>query len=102
MISPRHCRVSGVHQLANATDAFVPIVWFDDGLEELNDEKTIKLLQSAILEPARIQRLLSPVLLTVGTLTIITSLTILVLKFIKNKKHGSITSFTMQEHGPKM
>lgn len=94
--------VDGVHQLANATDAFVPIVWFDDGLEELSDEKTIKLLKSAIVQPARIQRILYPVLLTLGVLTIIICLTILVIKFIKNKKQGSINSFSMQQQGPKM
>lgn len=93
--------VSGVNQLANATDAFVPIVWFDDGLEELNDEKTIQLLKSAILEPVKIQRVLYPVLLTVGILTILICLTILVIKFIKNKKQGSINSFSMQPRGPK-
>ena len=60
-------------------------MWFDDGLEELDDEKTIQLLKSAVLEPVRIQRILYPVLLTVGILTIIICLTILVTKFIKNK-----------------
>ena len=77
-------------------------MWFDDGLEELSDEKTIKLLKSAIVQPARIQRILYPVLLTLGVLTIIICLTILVIKFIKNKKQGSINSFSMQQQGPKM
>ena len=77
-------------------------MWFDDGLEELNDEKTIQLLRSAILEPVRIQRILYPVLLTVGTLIIIASLTILVIKLIKNKSHGSVSNFGMQQQGSKM
>ena len=31
--------------LANATDVFLPIVWFDDGIEELSDPETISLLR---------------------------------------------------------
>ena len=38
-------RVDGVTALANTTDAFLPIVWFDDGIEELNDPDTISLLK---------------------------------------------------------
>ena len=39
------CRVDGVAKLANATDAFLPIVWFDDGIEELKDPDIIALLK---------------------------------------------------------
>ena len=77
-------------------------MWFEDGLEELDDEETIKLLKSAVLEPVRIQRVLYPVLLIVGTLTILTSLTILVINLIKNKKQGSITSFNMHQQDQKI
>ena len=77
-------------------------MWFEDGLEELDDEETIKLLKSAVLEPVRIQRVLYPVLLIVGTLTILTSLTILLINLIKNKKQGSITSFNMHQQDQKI
>ena len=35
-------RTEGVDKLQNATDAYVPIVWFEDGVEELNDEAMVQ------------------------------------------------------------
>ena len=45
-------RTQGVTKLENATDAYVPIVWFEDGIEELDDLETIALLRSAVIQPA--------------------------------------------------
>ena len=38
----RNLRTEGVDKLQNATDAYVPIVWFEDGVEELNDEAMVQ------------------------------------------------------------
>merc|ERR1719219_1331376 len=48
----------GVTKLENATDAYVPIVWFEDGIEELDDLETIALLRSAVIQPALIHTIL--------------------------------------------
>jgi len=90
--------VDGIDQLANATDAYVPIVWFDDGLEELDDEETIDLLKSAVVQPVRIQTILYPVLLAVGITTILVTLSILAARLIRNKKVETETSFHLQQH----
>ena len=84
--------------MANATDAFVPIVWFDDGLEELDDKETIELLKSAVVQPAQIQAILFPVLLAAGITTILVTLVILAATFIKKNKVEIETSFHLQQH----
>jgi len=76
----------------------VPIVWFDDGLEELDDEETIDLLKSAVVQPVKIQTILYPVLLAVGITTILVTLSILTARLISNKKVESETSFHLQQH----
>jgi len=67
----------GVTALDNSTDVFLPIVWFDDGIEELSDPDTISLLKSAVVEPAKIQSILYPVLLVVGFLLLVGSAVVL-------------------------
>ena len=95
--------MDGIDQLANATDAYVPIVWFDDGLEELDDDETIQLLKSAVVQPARIQTVLYPILLVVGVVTIITSLSLLIAKFIKDKNEKTETFHLQQrQRTPKL
>jgi len=64
----------GVTKLENATDAYVPIVWFEDGIEELDDPETINLLRSAVLQPALIHAILYPTLFAVGFLVLLVSL----------------------------
>lgn len=71
-------RVEGVSKLANASDAFVPIIWFEDGIEEIDDEETISLLKSAVLQPALIQSILYPILFAVGILVILINISLLI------------------------
>ena len=61
-------------KLENATNAYVPIIWFEDGIDELDDEETIALLKSAVVEPALIHSILYPVLFAVGILAILVNL----------------------------
>jgi len=79
--------VDGVAKLANATDAFLPIVWFDDGIEELQDPDIIALLKSAVVEPAKIQSILYPVLLVVGCILLVSSCIVMGMR-VNNKRRG--------------
>jgi len=80
-------QTEGIDILANTTDVFLPIVWFDDGLEELSDPDTIALLKSAVLEPARIQSILYPVLLAVGIILMVGAAMMLAISFNNKQKN---------------
>jgi len=86
--------VDGVRKLENATDTFLPIVWFDDGIEELDDADTIALLKSAVLQPAKIHSILYPVLLVVGGIVFLISSTMLCVTW--SKKRSSKREYEMQ------
>jgi len=75
-----HMRADGVQKLENATSVYLPIIWFSDGIEEINDPETIDLLKSAITSPAIIRSILYPVLLVIGVLMVLVSLGILARK----------------------
>ena len=79
-------RVDGVQKLENATDAYVPIIWFQDGIESLNDQELIDQLQSAIITPPLIQSILYPVLFAAGIFVIILNLLLLYRNFNNSKK----------------
>ena len=78
-------RVDGVNKLSNASDAFVPIIWFEDGIEEIDDEETISLLQSAVLKPALIQSILYPILFAVGIFVILLNISLLIRRHFNNE-----------------
>ena len=80
-----HCRVDGVAKLKNASDVFVPIIWFEDGVEELDDEDTISVLRSATVEPALIKDVLYPILFAVGILVTFIFSVMLTLTFHKKR-----------------
>ena len=79
-------RVDGVQKLENATDAYVPIIWFQDGIESLNDQELIDQLQAAIITPPLIQSILYPVLFAAGIFVIILNLLLLYRNFNNSKK----------------
>ena len=79
-------RVDGVQKLENATDAYVPIIWFQDGIESLNDQELIDQLQAAIITPPLIQSILYPVLFAAGIFVIILNLLFLYRNFNNSKK----------------
>ena len=81
-------RTQGVTKLENATDAYVPIVWFEDGIEELDDPETINLLRSAVLQPALIHSILYPTLFAVGLLVLLFSLGCLI-KWRKDRNYDN-------------
>jgi len=78
--------VDGVQKLENATDAYVPIIWFQDGIESLNDQELIDQLQAAIITPPLIQSILYPVLFAAGIFVIILNLLLLYRNFNNSKK----------------
>jgi len=91
----------GVSSLSNATDVYLPIVWFDDGLEELTDEDTIALLKSAVVEPARIQSILYPVLLVVGIILVMGAAISLGISIRKKQKSKTEYAMDMQSRKSK-
>ena len=74
-----------MNKLSNASDAFVPIIWFEDGIEEIDDEETISLLQSAVLKPALIQSILYPILFAVGIFVILLNISLLIRRHFNNE-----------------
>ena len=82
-------RVDGVQKLENATDAYVPIIWFQDGIESLNDQELIDQLQAAIITPPLIQSILYPVLFATGILVILLNIFLL----YRNRKKSSKNTF---------
>ena len=92
-------RTQGVTKLENATDAYVPIVWFEDGIEELDDPETIDLLKSAVLQPALIHAILYPVLFAVGLLVFLVSLGCLI-KWRKNRNDNQVLSSIAMKSTP--
>jgi len=85
----------GITALSNSSDAFLPIVWFDDGIEELNDADTISLLKSATVEPGRIRSILYPVLLVIGSCLLLFSLVRMGLNIRSKRKTRKIQNFQM-------
>lgn len=83
--------VDGVAKLKNAKDAFIPIIWFEDGIEEFDDEDTISLLRSATVEPALIRDVLYPIMFAVGFLFIIIFSILLTLSFRKSRNNQCLS-----------
>jgi len=81
--------VDGIQKLENATNAYVPIIWFQDGIENLDDEELIDQLQAAILQPPLIQSILYPVLFTTGIFVILLNIFLL----YRNRKKSSKSTF---------
>ena len=75
-----------MQKLENATDAYVPIIWFQDGIESLDDQELIDQLQAAIITPPLIQSILYPVLFASGIFVIILNLLLLYRNFNHSKK----------------
>ena len=72
------CRVEGVTQLAGVTeDTLLPIIWFEDGVEELQEE-TVSVLRAAVLQPERIRAVLGPLLTVAGITVLLICLAVLV------------------------
>jgi len=63
-----HIQTEGVTLLQNARDVFLPIIWFSDGLDELDDPHTISLLRAAVEQPQAIKTVLLVVMIGVGVI----------------------------------
>jgi len=66
-----HLEVDGVEKLKNAKETIVPIIWFEDGIEKIDDPELIRLLRSATLDPVLIKDILYPVFFALGLVLII-------------------------------
>ena len=67
-------QMDNVRQLKGVRDMIFPILWFTDGVEDLEDEDTISLLQTAIHTPEMARNLLYPIMLVVGVLMVLATM----------------------------
>ena len=63
-----------------------PILWFTDGIADLEDDNTISLLQTAVHTPEMARSLLYPTMLVIGVLLVITSIVFAVRKLVAEVK----------------
>ena len=66
-------QMDNVRQLKGVRDMIYPILWFTDGVEDL-DEDTISLLQTAVHTPEMARNLLYPIMLVVGVLMVLATM----------------------------
>jgi len=66
-----HINVEGVPKLANASSVYLPIIWFSDGVEELDDPETLDLLRAAVINPRKIRVVVSVLLLLLGVAVLV-------------------------------
>lgn len=85
-----HIQTEGVTLLENATDVFLPIIWFSDGIDELDDPDTVSLLRAAVEQPETIRTALYVVLVTVGVSLALACAVIL----IKNRRSETSPELT--------
>jgi len=79
--------VSGVWETMTGVDEVkdvakvIPILWFTDGVEDLEDEDTISLLQTAVHTPEMARNLLYPIMLVVGVLMVLATMAFVIRRF---------------------
>ena len=76
-------QMDNVRQLQGVRDMIYPILWFTDGVEDLEDENTISLLQTAVHTPEMTRSLLYPTMLVVGILMVLTTIAFTVRRKVK-------------------
>ena len=64
-------KVSGVRQLAGVRDMVYPILWLHDGLDTMEDARTVGLLQTAVRVPEEARSAMYPTLMVLGVLLLL-------------------------------
>ena len=67
-------QMDNVKQMQGVRDMIYPILWFTDGIADLEDDNTISLLQTAVNTPEMARSLLYPTLLVIGVLLVLTAI----------------------------
>jgi len=74
-------QMDNVRQLKGVRDMVYPILWFTDGVEDLEDKDTISLLQTAVHTPEMTRNLLYPIMLVVGVLMVLATMAFVIRRF---------------------
>ena len=75
-------QMDNVRQLQGVRDMIYPILWFTDGVADLEDENTISLLQTAVHTPEMARSLLYPTMLVIGILMVLTTIAFAIRKWV--------------------
>ena len=75
-------QTDSVRQLQGVRDIIYPLMWLHDGLETIEDEKTVSLLQTAVETPETARSALYPILLVLGLILLLPALAALIKKFV--------------------
>ena len=95
-------RVDGVEKLKNAKETIVPIIWFEDGIEKIDDPELIRLLRSATLDPVLIKDILYPVFFALGLVLIIINSILLARSCLRRQSEQLISNdIQMVQNPPK-
>ena len=73
-------KMDGVSKLSGVRDMIYPILWLSDGVDSLEDEKTISLLQTAVHTPEQARSAMYPTLLVLGLILILPAVAYLIKK----------------------
>ena len=74
-------QMDNVRQMQGVRDIIYPILWFTDGIAELEDDNTISLLQTAVHIPEMARSLLYPTMLVIGILLVLIAIAFVIRKF---------------------
>jgi len=75
-------KMDGVSKLSGVRDMIYPILWLHDGVDSMEDEKTISLLQTAVHTPEQARSAMYPTLLVLGLFLILPAVAYLIKKFM--------------------
>ena len=73
-------KMDGVSKLSGVRDMIYPILWLHDGVDSMEDEKTISLLQTAVHTPEQARSAMYPTLLVLGLFLILPAVAYLIKK----------------------
>ena len=75
-------QTDSVRQLQGVRDIIYPLLWLHDGLETMEDEDTVALLQTAVNTPERARSAMYPTLLVLGLLLLLPAIATFIKKYM--------------------
>jgi hypothetical protein len=75
-------RVEGIRAARGLRDIILPMVWFADGIDGIEDEDTLALLRTAVFTPEKARNVMYPILLTLGGSILLASLAFFAKKYL--------------------
>jgi len=83
-----------VQQLEGIRDIIFPVLWFQDGLDELSDEETVSLLKMAVHAPETARSIMYPSLFVIGSFMILAVAAFLVRKVVRSNNNVADSNTT--------